>query len=140
MRYGCVKKGTFCFEQNQNSFLDGAFFIYTRRLRPAMTTPAEQMKQRAAAGEFGNPVNLDQYNAAWSAMMEDELGKRGKKPIYHTISGLWEENSNSGKVAHSGRVQEEIVIPAGSKLLTFRKNSDNPNAPALSIVWVSYED
>ena len=105
-----------------------------------MTTPAEQMKQRAAAGEFGNPVNLDQYNAAWSAMMEDELGKRGKKPIYHTISGLWEENSNSGKVAHSGRVQEEIVIPAGSKLLTFRKNSDNPNAPALSLVWVSYED
>jgi len=105
-----------------------------------MTTPAEQMKQRAAAGEFGNPVNLDQYNAAWSAMMEDELSKRGKKPIYNTISGLWEENSNSGKVRHSGRVQEEVVIPAGSKLLTFRNTSDNPNAPALSIVWVSYED
>ncbi len=73
-------------------------------------------------------------------MMEDELSKRGKKPIYNTISGLWEETGGSGKVAHSGRVQDEIVIPAGSKLLTFRKNSDNPNAPALSIVWVSYED
>ena len=105
-----------------------------------MSSPAAQMKQRAAAGEFGNPVNLDQYNAAWSAMMEDELSKRGKKPIYNTISGLWEETGGSGKVAHSGRVQEAITIPAGSKLLTFKKNSDNPNAPALSIVWVSYED
>lgn len=105
-----------------------------------MSSPAEQMKQRAASGEFGNPVDLDAYNAAWSAMMEDELSKRGKKPIYNTISGLWEETGRSGKVAHSGRVQDEVVIPAGSKLLTFRNTSENPNAPALSIVWVSYED
>ena len=105
-----------------------------------MSSPAEQMKQRAAAGEFGNPVNLDQYNAAWAAMMEDELSKRGKKPIYNDISGLWEETGGSGKVAHSGRVQDDVHIPAGSKLLTFRRNSDNPNAPALSLVWVSYED
>jgi hypothetical protein len=107
-----------------------------------MSTPAEQMKQRAAAGEFGNPVNLDQYNAAWSAMMEDELSKRGKKPIYNTISGLWEENSEApAKYAHSGRVQEASHHSSRFQVADLQEDtSDNPNAPALSIVWVSYED
>jgi len=97
----------------------------------------EQMGQRIASGEFGSPPDISQINAAWSEYMEEELAKRGAKPIYNTISGLWIETS--GKVAYSGRVKEEITIPAGAKLLCFRNTSENEKAPTLSLVWVSYE-
>ena len=103
-----------------------------------MSNIQELMNARIAAGEFGSPPNVAQINAAWSEYMEEELAKRGAKPIYHTISGLWPETS--GKVAFSGRVKEETTIPAGSKLLCFKNTSENERAPDLSLVWVSYEN
>ena len=103
-----------------------------------MSNIQEQMNARIAAGEFGSPPNIAQINAAWSEYMEEELAKRGAKPIYHTISGLWTETS--GKVALSGRVKEEPILPAGSKLLCFKNTSENERAPVLSLVWVSYEN
>ena len=96
------------------------------------------MNARVAAGEFGNPPNMEQVNAAWSEYLEEEVSKRGRKPVYNNISGLWPENSN--KVAFSGRVKDDVVIPSGSKVICFNNDSANEKAPALSLVWVSYED
>ena len=97
------------------------------------------MNQRIAAGEFGNPVNIEQMNAAWAEYVDEEIAKQGRKAIYNNISGLWAQDK--GKVAFSGRVKEEIVIPAGSKLLCFSRDNDaNERAPDLGLVWVSYED
>jgi hypothetical protein len=98
---------------------------------------AAAMNARMAAGEFGNPVDLNALNAAWAEAMDLELSKRGAKPIYNTISGLWAENS--AKVAFSGRTKEDVHIPAGSKVMCFHNQSDNERAPSLNLVWVSYE-
>ena len=108
-------------------------------LRQSMTSIQEQMNQRIAAGEFGNPVNIPQMNAAWAEYLEEEIAKQGRKAIYNNISGLWAQNQ--GKVAFSGRTKEDITIPSGSKILCFNRVAEaNERAPDLGLVWVSYED
>ena len=96
----------------------------------------EDMNQRIANGEFGNPVDMYRVNAAWAEILEKV---QGKQPTYTSISGLWAE-SNSSKVAYSGRTQEEVNIPAGTKVLCFVRDSDNPKAPDLGLVYVTYDD
>jgi hypothetical protein len=96
----------------------------------------ELMNQRIANGEFGNPVDSSRLNAAWA----DLLAKaEDKTPNYNKISGLWAEGGD-GKVAFSGYTKEDIVIPAGKKLLCFRKNSDNEKAPDMDLVFVTYNE
>jgi len=104
-----------------------------------MSNIQEQMNQRIAAGEFGNPINIEQMNAAWAEYLEEEIAKQGGKAIYNNISGLWAQDK--GKVAFSGRTSEDITIPSGSKILCFNRDTDgNERAPDLGLVWVSYED
>ncbi|MDC0341208.1 hypothetical protein OAM96_04540 [Candidatus Poseidoniaceae archaeon] len=98
-----------------------------------MATNREQMNMRIQAGEFGNPVDLNKVNDAWAAILEEEVAKSGKT-IYHSISGLWPQNT--GKVAFNGRTTEQVTIPMGAKILCFKRDSDNENAPALGLVWV----
>jgi hypothetical protein len=93
------------------------------------------INQRIAEGDFGNPVDQAKLNAAWAEVVEK---LQGRTPNYHSISGLWAENGD--KVAFSGRSQEEVTIPAGVKLLCFRRESDNPRAPDLGLVYVTYDN
>ena len=44
------------------------------------------------------------------------MSKQGRKANYTSITGMWKQN---GKVAFSGRVTEDITIPAGTKILAF---------------------
>mgnify|MGYP001369941347 CR=1 FL=1 len=99
---------------------------------------AAAINARMNAGEFGNPVDLNLLNAAWAEAMDLELSKRGAKPIYNSITGLWSED-NSSKVAFTGRTQEDVHIPSGSKVMCFHNQSENERAPSLNLVWVSYE-
>ena len=96
----------------------------------------EDMNQRIASGEFGNPVDMYKVNAAWAEILESV---QGKQPTYHTISGLWAE-ARSKKVAFSGRTEDEITIPAGTKILCFRRESEHARAPDLGLVYVTYDD
>ena len=96
----------------------------------------EDMNRRIASGEFGNPVDENKLNAAWAEVLERV---QGKQPNYHSISGLWAEKNNT-KVVFSGRTQEDVHIPAGTKLLCFRRESDNERAPDLGLVYVTYDD
>ena len=98
-----------------------------------MATNREEMNRRIANGEIGNPVDLNKVNDAWAVILEEQVAKSGQ-PIYHSISGLWVQNT--GKVAFSGRTSEEINIPMGAKILCFKRDSDNENAPNLGLVWV----
>jgi hypothetical protein len=93
----------------------------------------EEMNRRIANGEFGNPVDLNKVNEAWQVILEEQMAKSGQ-PIYHSISGLWVQDT--GKVAFSGRTKEDISIPSGAKILCFKRDSDNENAPNLGLVWV----
>ena len=96
-------------------------------------TNRDEMNRRIANGEFGNPVDLNKVNDAWAVILEEQVAKSGQ-PIYHSISGLWVQNT--GKVAFSGRTSEEINIPMGAKILCFKRDSDNENAPNLGLAWV----
>jgi len=98
----------------------------------------EEMKRRIENGEFGSPKSPDimKINEAWAQILKSV---QGKQPNYHSISGLWKEK-NSNKVAFAGRTQEDIHIPAGTRLLCFNRESDNERAPDLGLVYVTYED
>jgi len=96
----------------------------------------EDMNRRIATGEFGNPVDQNKLNAAWAELVER---MQGRVPNYTNVSGLWADE-NSDKVAYSGRTQEDIHIPAGTKLLCFHRDSDNERAPDLGLVYVTYDD
>lgn len=98
-----------------------------------MATNREQMQARIVSGEFGSPADLNKVNDAWQVILEEQMAKSGQ-PIYHSISGLWVQNT--GKVAFSGRTSEEINIPMGAKILCFKRDSENENAPNLGLVWV----
>ena len=93
----------------------------------------QEMKARMLAGEFGNPVDMLQMNAAWAKILSDESSKH-PNPTFHEISGLWARDT--GKVAYEGRTSEAISIPMGSKILCFKRESDNEKAPNLGLVWV----
>lgn len=96
----------------------------------------EDMNKRIANGEFGNPVDMYKVNLAWAEILDSV---QGRQPTYNNISGLWAE-TNSSKVAFSGRTKEDIHIPAGTKLLCFKRDSENEKAPDLGLVYVTYDE
>jgi hypothetical protein len=63
---------------------------------------------------------------------------------YNTIASLWEKKPNSDNIAYSGRIMEQIVIPAGSMLHIIRnpnKERDNdPRACDFYLAWSPKED
>ena len=98
-----------------------------------MANHEEEMKARMLAGEFGNPIDMMAVNAAWAKLLSEEAAKN-PTPTYHEITGLWARNT--GKVAYEGRTSEAVNIPMGAKILCFKRESDNENAPNLGLVWV----
>lgn len=91
-------------------------------------------------GKYGHkyimPTQISSDLAFWAEILEKV---QGKQPTYNNISGLWAEK-NSTKVAFTGRTQEDIHIPAGTKLICFRRESDNEKAPDLGLVYVTYDE
>ena len=54
------------------------------------------------------------------------------------ICGLWERTSSNGREYIGGRVSDEdgdITIPAGSFVMVFPNDSDNPKAPAFRLTY-----
>jgi len=96
----------------------------------------EKMNQRIANGDFGTPPDHLRISAAWAELLDKA---ENKTPTYNKISGLWDEGGN-GKVAFSGYTKEEVIIPAGKKILCFRKDSENEKAPAMDLVFVTYSE
>ena len=107
-----------------------------------MTNEAsEDMKRRIASGEFGDPKKPDMQavNDAWADILETKLREVGKDGNFNTISGLWPRKGD--KVAFDGRTQEEMTIPAGSKILCFYGNPEpNSRQPEYRLVYVTYDD
>ena len=59
--------------------------------------------------------------------------------LTNTISGLWPRKGD--KVAFDGRTQEEMTIPAGSKILCFYGNPEpNSRQPEYRLTYVTYDD
>lgn len=54
------------------------------------------------------------------------------------VAGLWERTSANGREYIGGRTSEDdgdITIPAGSFMMVFPNESDNPRAPAFRLVF-----
>ena len=53
------------------------------------------------------------------------------------ICGLWERTSKNGREYIGGRVSDraDVIIPAGSFVMIFPNDSDNPKAPAFRAVF-----
>ena len=51
------------------------------------------------------------------------------------ITGLWPRTSNSGREYMSGNTKEDITIPAGSFVMVFPNDSDNPKAPEMTVCY-----
>ena len=102
---------------------------------------SEEMKRRIADGEFGNPRKPDMQaiNDAWADILESKMKEVGKDGNFNTISGLWPRGGD--KVAFDGRTQEEISIPAGSKILCFYGNPESGSRqPEYRLTYVTYDD
>jgi len=58
-----------------------------------------------------------------------------KKTDFVDVCGLW---SGRGKVLYTSRVKEELVIPAGAKLLAFSNDTATPDnkRPQIRLVYV----
>mgnify|MGYP001355155128 CR=1 FL=1 len=100
-----------------------------------------EMKIRIANGEFGDPEkpDMDAVNDAWQDIMESKMKDMGNNGTFNTISGLWPRQGD--KVAFDGRTQEEILIPAGSKILCFYGNPEpGTRQPEFRLVYVTYDD
>ena len=112
-----------------------------RRNEKMSNEASEEMKRRIASGEFGNPKRPDMQavNDAWSDILETKLKEVGKDGTFNTISGLWPRKGD--KVAFDGRTQEEMTIPAGSKILCFYGNPEpNSRQPEYRLTYVTYDD
>lgn len=53
------------------------------------------------------------------------------------VAGLWERTSANGREYIGGRTpdEEDITIPAGSFVMVFPNESDNPRAPAFRLLY-----
>ena len=115
---------------------------WNQRRRQKMSNDAsEEMKRRIASGEFGNPKKPDMQavNDAWADLLEAKLKEVGKDGNFNTISGLWPRGGD--KVAFDGRTQEEVTIPAGSKILCFYGNPEpGSRQPEYRLTYVTYDD
>ena len=66
------------------------------------------------------------------------VSRIGVKANFTSITGMWRSN---GKVAFSGRTQDEISIPKGTKILAFKRDPEpGTRQPDLGLVYVTYED
>jgi len=98
-----------------------------------------EINRRMESGEFGSPPDFSKVNAAWADLMEEEMANRGSKAVFTSITGLWRRNGN--KVAYDGRTQEDVLIPAGTKLLAFHGDPEpGTRQPDLSLVFVTYDE
>jgi len=68
--------------------------------------------------------------------MSDERFRRGDDSLQE-IAGLWERTSANGREYIGGRTSddEDITIPAGSFVMVFPNDSDNPRAPAFRLLY-----
>ena len=98
----------------------------------------EEMNRRIESGEFGSPPDFNKINEAWADLLEIEMSKQGRKANYTSITGMWKQN---GKVAFSGRVTEDITIPAGTKILAFHgEPEEGSRQPDIRLCTVTYEN
>ena len=123
--------------------VNGVLIPSRRRIRGReMSNDARsEMKIRIANGEFGDPEkpDMDAVNNAWQDIMESKMKDMGNNGTFNTISGLWPRQGD--KVAFDGRTQEEISIPAGSKILCFYGNPEpGTRQPEFRLVYVTYDD
>ena len=58
------------------------------------------------------------------------------------IAGLWERASANGRAYIGGRTpdDEDLVLPAGSLVMVFPNDSDNPRAPAFRLLFAPPRD
>ena len=108
---------------------------------PVKTAGAKaQMEQRLASGEFGIPPNVDfaRYNEAWSQLIE-----QGPKTTYHQVCPLWIKEGlndpNKKVVFECNKTREEVIIPAGVKLLVLKTQKKNNTQPDANMVYVTEE-
>jgi hypothetical protein len=110
-----------------------------RRVKKMSNHATEEMKRRMESGEFGNPPDMQMVNDAWADLLESEMQRMGTGANYHSICGLWPRNGD--KVAFDGRTQEDVTIPAGTKVLCFYGNPEpGTRQPEFRLVYVSYDD
>lgn len=110
-----------------------------RRLNKVSNEASDEMKRRMHSGEFGSPPDLSLVNDAWAEILETEMSKQGRNGTFTTITGMWK--TRGGKVAFKGRTQEDIMIPAGTKILAFNGDpEEGSRQPDLRLVTVTYED
>ena len=112
-----------------------------RRVEKMSNHASEEMKRRIENGEFGNPKRPDmqQVNDAWADLLEAELHKAGTGGNYNNICGLWPRNGE--KVAFDGRTQEDVNIPAGTKVLCFYGNPEpGTRQPEFRLTYVTYDE
>ncbi len=68
--------------------------------------------------------------------MSEERSRRGDDSLQE-ICGLWERTSANGREYIGGRTSddEDITIPAGSFVMVFPNESENPRAPAFRVLF-----
>ncbi len=68
--------------------------------------------------------------------MNDDRVRRGDDSLKE-IAGLWERTSANGREYIGGRTSddEDITIPAGSFVMVFPNESENPRAPAFRVLF-----
>lgn len=110
-----------------------------RRMKKVSNEASDEMRRRMESGEFGSPPDLNMVNDAWAEILENEMSKQGKDGTFTTITGMWK--TRGGKVSFKGRTQEDIMIPAGTKILALDGQPDEGSRqPDLRLVMITYDD
>ena len=97
-----------------------------------------QMARRVANGEFGNPPDFDRYNEALFELLE-----QGPKTVYHQVCPLWIKeglhNQSKKVVFECNKTRDQVIIPAGVKVLVLKNQKTKDTQPDASIVYVTEE-
>ncbi|MFL2961041.1 MAG: HRDC domain-containing protein [Candidatus Thalassarchaeaceae archaeon] len=110
-----------------------------RRVRKVSNEASDEIRRRMESGEFGSPPDLNMVNNAWAEILENEMSKQGRDGTFTTITGMWK--TRGGKVSFKGRTQEDIMIPAGTKILALDGQPDEGSRqPDLRLVMITYND
>jgi len=110
-----------------------------RRVKKVSNEASDEMRRRMESGEFGSPPDLNMVNDAWAEILENEMSKQGKDGTFTTITGMWK--TRGGKVSFKGRTQEDVIIPAGTKILALDgQPEDGSRQPDLRLVMITYDD
>ena len=96
------------------------------------------MERRLELGEFGTPPDMAKYH--------DELFKileQGPKTVYHQVCPLWIKeglNNPSKKVVFEcNKTRDQVIIPAGVKVLVLKNQKTKDTQPDASVVYVTEE-